>query len=186
MNRCTRFGATLALSTTTLFAPAAGHAALISSGSAEVRGTFLFDFEAGTDGVTPTSDIWWEQVDATTRQLTSTGNPSAWIALGAVPFASISESDLMGYAYGNTPIPGPPASNLLDVNGVFAVRTVEGNYAKAVITDYDPGVAGRAFYDMHFFYELYSGRAVPEPTSWALAGVALALLVVTSRRRLTP
>ena len=161
------------------------HSALISSGSAEIRGTFQFDFESAVEGgLSPTADVWWEQMTSTTRQLAAaSGNSAALIALGVVPFASISEVDLMGYAYSSAAIEGPPSGSLLNVGGVFAVRTTEGNFAKAIVTGYDTGIAGFGFYDIQIRYELYGNRStVPEPGSWVLALGALLLLATTTRR----
>ena len=42
-------------------------AATVSSGTATLRGTWLFDFDAGHEGTS--GDVWWEQHTATRRSL---------------------------------------------------------------------------------------------------------------------
>jgi hypothetical protein len=173
-------------------ATTAAHAAPIVSASVEIPGTFLLDFETGTlSGASPAADIWWEQVDANTRVLNrgvgnSSFNDSALFALGVIGdagYAAITETDLFGYAYGTTPIAGPPGGTQLDIGGVFAVRTVEGNYAKAIVERFDNGLADREFYDIHIRYELFA--PVPEPSTYALMAAGLLGLGFVARRRKT-
>jgi hypothetical protein len=171
-------------------ATTATHAAPIVSSSVEIPGTFQLDFETGTvGGVSPSADIWWEQINDTTRVLNrgvgpSSFNDSALLALGVIGdagYAAITETDLFGYAYGTTPIAGPPGGTQLNIGGVFAVRTVEGNYAKAIVERYDTGTADREFYDMHIRYELFA--PVPEPSTYALMLAGLLGLGFAARRR---
>lgn len=167
------------------------NATQIGSGSAEIFGTFTFDFESGTVGNVGTRDIFWEQLTDTTRQINVdliSGNQGL-IALGVVNFAAISENDLLGFAYGTSSLIGPPDPNsLLGVNSVFAVNTQEGNYAKVLITAYSQGGSSgniaRDFYDMHIQYEVFDGVInVAEPTTLALLTLGLLGLGFNKRKR---
>lgn len=167
-----------------VFLPTSASASLINSGSAEIRGTWRFDFETGgLGGPAPPADIWWEQLTSSTRQLTPVGG-SALAALGMVDFASVSEADLLELVYTADSIPGPgegAPDTLLDVGSVFAVRTGDGNYAKALVTSYDNGVPNIPFYDMHIQFEVFDGvvpPSTPMSSPWSLALLGAGLLAV--------
>ncbi|APW35833.1 hypothetical protein RD110_00230 [Rhodoferax koreense] len=165
-------------------------ASLINSGSAWIPGTFQFDFESGTiSGVSPTADIFWNQLTGTTRQLQPAflNSTAALLALGNTPFAGITETDLLGYVYSTPFIEGPPGGSLLDVGNTFAVLTAEGHYAKVEVTDYGTGTVGRDFYDIHIAYALFDGQpaSVPEPGSFALLALGLAAATV-ARQHIHP
>lgn len=160
----------------------AASAALVSSGVANVTGTWSFDFDTGTQGnfVTDTGqDAWWEQMTATTRQLVPT-NGAAIVNLGNVSFATLTESMLQGLSYGLTPITGSNVGNQLTFGDVFAVKTTAGNYAKVLVSApfFDPGNNN----GLIFYYETYSG-VVPEPTSVALALAGVGIVGWAARRK---
>ena len=100
-----------------------------------MQGTFLFDFDSGTQTQSG-ADVWWDQHTNTVRTL----DPQAGAAianLGAVDFASLSCGDLRSEPYANVPINGNnDATNQLTNGDVFAVRTDQGNYAKVQVISY--------------------------------------------------
>ena len=160
----------------------------IRSDTVLVPGTDQLDFESGSvGGVSPTMDIFWEQVTATTRRIRlPTGSSGGLLALDGADFSTISEADLMAYAYTSSPIDGPPGSSWLDAGDVFAVRTAEGNFAKVMVMGYEV-YNDHEFYDIRLQYELFDGspavNAIPEPGSLALAMSGLGLAAACNRRR---
>jgi hypothetical protein len=76
---------------------------VVSSGQAVLRGTWMFDFDAGAESTS--GDVWWEQQTATERQLVPQGQ-AALVNLGAVDFDALGLTQLAGQAYSTTPIPG--------------------------------------------------------------------------------
>lgn len=149
-------------------------AALVSSGVANVTGTWSFDFDTGVQGnfiFDAGQDAWWEQMTSSTRQLVPT-NGAQIVNLGSVSFAGLTEAALQSLSYGLTPIVGSNAGNQLTFGDVFAVKTTSGNYAKVLVSApfFDPGNNN----GLIFYYETYSG-VVPEPASVALvlAGVGV-------------
>lgn len=160
----------------------AASAALISSGVADVTGTWSFDFDTGTQGnyITDSGqDAWWEQITSTTRQLVPT-NGAQIVNLGNITFATLTDSALEGLTYGSTPIVGSDVGNVLTFGNVFAVKTSEGNYAKVLVS--------APFFDatnnngLIFYYETYS-PAVPEPGSVALVLAGVGVAAWGARRR---
>src|SRR3954468_15792683 len=76
-----------------------------SAGSGVLRGTWLFDFDAGIETVDMrAADVWWEQITATTRQMTPL-NGAALCGMGIVAFDPLSLSVLQRLPYSTTPIP---------------------------------------------------------------------------------
>lgn len=153
----------------------AASAALVSSGVANVTGTWSFDFDTGLQGSFISDlgqDAWWEQMTSTTRQLVPT-NGAQIVNLGNVSFAGLTEAALQSLPYDLTPIVGSNVGNQLTFGDVFAVKTTAGNYAKVLVSApfFDPGNNN----GLIFYYETYTG-VVPEPTSLALvlAGLGVA------------
>ena len=112
-------------------------AIVVSSGTAVLQGTYLFDLDAGTEGgISPTEDIWWDQQTNVARQMVPQ-NGAGIINLGVVDFNALSSAALQSLAYGPAPIPGnDDATNQLVDGDVFAVRTTSGNYAKVLVQSY--------------------------------------------------
>ncbi|HEY6312305.1 MAG TPA: hypothetical protein VIY52_16085 [Streptosporangiaceae bacterium] len=100
-----------------------------------LQGTYLFDFDSGTETQSG-ADVWWDQQTDTVRSL----NPQAGAAivnLGTADFASLSCSDLRSEPYANVPIDGNnDTTNQLTDGDVFAVCTNQGNYAKVQVISY--------------------------------------------------
>ncbi|RBL88579.1 YncE family protein [Chitinophaga flava] len=113
-------------------------ATIISQGTTDIKGTWLFDCETGTNvSAGTTADIWWEQIDTVKRLMVPQGNAQI-INLGIVDFNQITPAALQAYNYSNTAIVGNnDASNKLVNGDVFCVRTREGNYCKLMVVAYD-------------------------------------------------
>lgn len=112
-------------------------AAVVSTGTKIIHGTWLFDLETGME-VSPGggADIWWEQVDAVHRRMTPVGGAKL-VNLGPVSYAAITAAELQALSYGTTPINGNnDATNKLVNGDVFAVLTNAGNYAKVQVVAY--------------------------------------------------
>ena len=120
-------------------------AATVSSGTATLQGTWLFDFDAGHEGTS--GDVWWEQHTATRRSLEPSGGARI-VNLGHVNYANVTPALLQTLAYGSVGINGNnDASNKLTPGDVFAVRTNLGNYAKVQVVSYG--------YDLHITWTTY-------------------------------
>jgi len=120
-------------------------AATVSSGTATLQGTWLFDFDAGHEGTS--GDVWWEQHTATRRSLEVSGGAQL-VNLGHVNYANVTPALLQTLAYGTTGLNGNnDATNLLTPGDVFAVRTNLGNYAKVQVVSYG--------YDLHITWTTY-------------------------------
>ena len=120
-------------------------AATVSSGTATLRGTWLFDFDAGHEGTS--GDVWWEQHTATRRSLEPSGGAQI-VNLGHVNYPNVTPALLQTLPYGTAGIDGnTDATNLLTPGDVFAVRTNLGNYAKAQVVSYG--------YDLHITWTTY-------------------------------
>ncbi len=110
-------------------APATG----TTGDSATLHGTYEFDLEGGHE--LPVGDIWWEQIDPTSRRMVPV-NGAAIRYLGMVNFDGISGADLQAADAGYTSQPlvdNPAAGNQLAAGAVFAVRTRGGSYAKVQV-----------------------------------------------------
>jgi hypothetical protein len=162
--------------------PFAVRAAIVSSGSTTIPGTFSFDFDAGvvinnfiTD---PAADVFWEQFTSTTRAVTPV-NGATIVNLGVTSFAGITLSDLTTLVYGTSGISGSDGSNALVPGDVFAVHTNAGNYAKALVTGpFDTSLDN----GLPMEWVTYSPQAVPEPDTAAGVAVTLGVLAFARRR----
>jgi len=139
-----------------MFSHTANAALLRSESAIEIRGTYTFDFESASAGGATVRDIHWSHQNSTDSTL-RVFNTAGLAALDLTVFSSITEADLIGYAYSTSPIDGPNGGTDLEVGKVFAVRTTEGNYAKVEVLSYDTGVGTSPYYDMHIKYELFDG-----------------------------
>jgi hypothetical protein len=110
---------------------------IVSQGTATIKGTWLFDCEAGTiTAPGATLDIWWEQQTAIQRKMVPQGGAKI-VNLGVVDFNAVTPAALQSYDYTTTPIIGNnDASNKLVVGDVFCVKTIEGNYSKLQVVTY--------------------------------------------------
>jgi len=162
-------------------------AALVTSGVANITGTWSFDFDSGLQGnfvIDPGQDVFWQQMTSTTRALVPT-NGASLVNLGTISFAGLTEAALQGLTYGAAPIVGSDVGNQLVFGDVFAVKTTAGNYAKVLVSApfFDPGNNK----GLIVYYETYAG-AVPEPSSVAMGLAGLGWLAGVSslaRRRLS-
>jgi hypothetical protein len=116
-------------------APSPSLATPISSGTTTIHGGFSFDFDSGisSSAFSLDADIFWEQKDSTRRQVTVLGGAEL-LNLGVVDFATITFSQLQGFAYRPANINGSDVGNLLLPGDVFAVQTTATNYAKVLVT----------------------------------------------------
>jgi hypothetical protein len=76
---------------------------VISAGSGQLRGTWLFDLDSGAEATS--GEIWWEQMTDTARQIVP--QRGAQIAnIGVTDFDSVTFGQLQSLAYGSAPIDG--------------------------------------------------------------------------------
>ncbi len=111
---------------------------VLSSGTAVLKGTWVFDCETGTlsGNLNGPGDIWWEQINQVKRQMVPAGGANI-VNLGNINFATLTPVALQALTYGNTSITGNnDASNQLVNNDVFAVKTKDGNVAKIRVVQY--------------------------------------------------
>jgi hypothetical protein len=111
---------------------------VVSQGTIEIKGTWIFDCETGTlGGLGATGDIWWEQINTVKRQMVPQNNAKI-LNLGVVDFDDLTHAELQNLPYGTAPIIGNnDASNKLVNGDVFAVQTNVGNYTKIKVLHYD-------------------------------------------------
>lgn len=121
---------------------------IVSSGNAVLHGTWLFDFDAGTEvNMGPAADVWWEQKTAILREMVRQ-NGATLVNLGPVDFNSLTPDTLSSLIYDTAPIVGNnDATNKLVIGDVFAVHTTTGNYAKVKVLTYG--------YDLHIQWVTY-------------------------------
>lgn len=114
--------------------PSESIATIVSSGTATIRGTWLFNFDTGVDGTN--GDVWWQQKTNVARSMVANGKAQI-INLGIVNFNLLSATQLQNLSYSTTPIEASNnASNQLVNGDVFAVRTNAANYAKVQVLEY--------------------------------------------------
>jgi hypothetical protein len=140
-------------------------AAVKSSGTVTIKGTYQFDFDTGAQSPgTLKYDVWWQQMTSTTRQLTPL-NGARLRHLGAVSYPSITAAELMALDYPAGSIVGSDgAANQLTNGTVFAVRTSDGNYAKAQVTQfgYNLTIQWITYAPQPHYQVLGTGYAQPE------------------------
>jgi hypothetical protein len=149
---------------------------VVSSGTTEIPGTDLFDFDTGVLTTTGSSaDVWWDQMTTTTRAMQAQ-NGATLVNIGVVNFAAITVPQLEALSYGTTPIDGSNGTSVLVTGDVFAVHTNLGNYAKVLVTgpldtSSDNGLPIQ-----------WETDSVPEPTGFAGLAVGAILFPVIGRR----
>jgi hypothetical protein len=137
---------------------------IVSSGTATIRGTWSFDFDAGQEvGSTPERDVFWHQHTAVKRTMDPMG--SAKIAyVGVVNFNTLTPDKLSKLYYSDTPINGNnDASNKLVNGAVFAVLTNDGHFSKVQVISYEYNIQIKWItYWLVLYIESRSGYAKPE------------------------
>jgi hypothetical protein len=115
---------------------------IVSAGTVTLKGTFLFDLDAGVEPLQPgvdlaPTDIWWNRITVAGEAQMTPQNGASIINLGVVDFSSLIAANLQGLAFTSTPINGSnDATNQLVVGDVFAVKTNSGNLAKVLVLSY--------------------------------------------------
>jgi len=124
--------------TTAVITSAPLPAGVVFAGTTVIGGTCTFDLDFGASGggSGTEADLWWEQVDSTTRNLVPQRG-AALARLGGVGFDALTAAALANQGYSGSAINGSNnASNELTVGTVLAVRTSKGNLAKVKIDSY--------------------------------------------------
>jgi hypothetical protein len=166
---------------TLLAAPWICNGSVVSSGTTEIPGTWLFDFDAGVQTSDPSAaDVWWDLQNSTMRWIAPYGGGTV-VNIGAVDFNTLTVADLEALTYGTADIDGSDGTSVLVTGDVFAVHTGLGNYAKVLVTGpLDPGEDD----GLPIQWETDS---VPEPDGLAgLATGAFAMAAMGRRVRRTP
>lgn len=148
----------------------------VSSGTATLHGTWLFDFDLGREAQNSEmaiADVWWDQMTSVKRQMVARkGSKIAY--LGKASFASVTHVELQGYAYDSAPICGNnDASNLLTPGAMFAVLTNKGNFAKVQIISYgyDLKIQWRTYKLKSPYKVLGTGYSQPEDIICSADGI---------------
>lgn len=157
------------------FVARAGAQTIVNSGTGQIQGTWLFDFDLGVQTAGAGADVWWEQQTSIIRNMTRSG--TAQLAnLGVINFSTVSYNMLTGTTYSTTPIVGnDDGTNQLVTGDVFAVLTGSGNYAKVLVTNYG--------YNLQIQWVTYSTTPIPEPASLGALLAVGAMAVAVRRRR---
>ncbi|MDX2117445.1 MAG: hypothetical protein SFY96_04600 [Planctomycetota bacterium] len=154
----------------------AAQAGIVSSGSFTLPGTWLFDFDAGVlvDSHGTPADIWWEQINPSTRQVVVDGTASI-ASLGSIDFNAFAYDELAALSYSNMTLNGSDVGNILLPGYVFAIHTDLDNYAKIRVTaEFDRTKNNGLVFD----WVTYS---IPSPAS--ASTLALAAFAGLRRRR---
>jgi hypothetical protein len=108
------------------------------SGTGVLRGTWMFDFEAGVESTNMREvDAWWEQKTATERAMVPL-NGAAMCGMGIVDYDGISYDDFQRLPLSASPITAnATGTNLLPSGGTFVVRTRHGKFVKVKVLGYD-------------------------------------------------
>ncbi|MER3435379.1 MAG: hypothetical protein C4288_18730 [Leptolyngbya sp. ERB_1_1] len=115
---------------------------IVSSGTGTIRGTWLFNLDAGAEGTT--GDIWWEQETKVLRKMVPRGNAQI-VSLGIRDFNAITVEELRSLTYSSTPIDGSIVSwrKRLPIDVVAKVDTATRVNPDIVRTKIDPVVLSR-------------------------------------------
>jgi hypothetical protein len=109
-----------------------------SSGTGTLRGTWLFNFDSGTE-TDQNSDIWWNQQTETERWLMPQGNAKI-INLGVCDFEAIGLAQLQNYTYGTAAIDGSTSAQ-----GVNWMKAQAFMPMKRIIREIDEDPGPRVF-----------------------------------------
>lgn len=110
--------------------------AVQSKGTTILKGTWTFDLDTGVQGPAGGADMWWEQVDNTTRFLVPQSG-AMFRNMGKPDFDAVGRQTLECQPYTASPINGSNnAANKLTPGTVVAVKTNAGRYAKVKIESY--------------------------------------------------
>ena len=109
----------------------------VPSKDGAVRGTWLYDFDAGVETTSTTADVWWNQMTQTTRQL-QPSNGALLFNMGPANYEAVTKAQLQGLAYSNTAINGSDSGNAMPPGTVIAVKTNTGRYAKMKVIAKEP------------------------------------------------
>lgn len=156
-------------------------ATVVSSGVADITGTWSFDFDTGAQGnfmTDPGMDIFWEQFTSTIRAVVPE-NGAQIVNLGNVNFANLTLTNLQSLSFSSAQISGNDVGNQLTFGDVFAIKTNAGNYAKAIVSY--PGFDLNNNHGLVLYYETLP--AVPEPGTMALALAGLGALGFVARKK---
>lgn len=152
-------------------------ATIVSQGTAVLKGTFLFDFDTGTQSVAGENlapfDVFWNQETAVARVM-QPWSGAAIVNIGVTNFASVLPQALPGLPYSGTPIDGNnDTTNKLVTGDVFAVKTNQGNYAKVLVTSYgyDMGIEWVTYKMAPAYAVLGDGYQQPEDVAASADGI---------------
>lgn len=139
-------------------------ASLVSQGAIVLKGTYVFDCDAGTLNSAAPGDLFWEQFDAVKRAIVPVAGARV-VNLGKTNFASITPAVLQTLVYSANPIPGNnDATNQLVDGDVLAVRTNAGNLAKVLVVSYgyDMKIQWVTYKPASPYHQIGTGYANPE------------------------
>ena len=102
-------------------------------GKTVILGTFAWDIESDKQVQSSSNDLWWEQIDSTSRRLVAIGKVQpALVQIKDRDYESITLDEISTMRPNLREIDG----DLLENGAIFAMRTVEGNFAKFRIIGY--------------------------------------------------
>ena len=109
----------------------------VPSSNGSVRGTWTFDFDTGVEGASG-SDVWWNQLTSTNRQLQPYSSGAMLFNMGAANYEAVTKAQLQGLAYSTNPINGSDSGNQMPPGTVIAVKTNTGRFAKMKVIAKEP------------------------------------------------
>jgi len=116
----------------------------LASGTVTIQGTYSFDFDTGTGGGGSSGqaqgserDVWWRIRDGTTRWLVPE-NGAEIAYLGNVSYGDVAPESLPSYDYTSDHLEVTKGGSKLTADTVVAVKSSDGNYAKAEVVRRGP------------------------------------------------